>query len=140
MEETNTDIRWKQRFSNFTKALSRLSSAVALSDERNLSDLEISGLIKSFEFSFELSWNVMKDYLSEQGISDIVGSKGAIRHAFSNGIISDGEVWMKMISDRNLASHTYDEETATKLVASIKNSYLPLFKLFAQTMGSHLGE
>lgn len=128
------DIRWKQRFENFKKAFSQLESAVDLSKERDLSELEISGLIKAFEFTFELSWNVMKDFLTNQGISGIIGSRDAIRQAFSNSLISDGESWMKMISDRNLASHTYDEKTAQSLFSMIEEKYLGLFKAFSQKM------
>ncbi|MBQ9282823.1 MAG: nucleotidyltransferase substrate binding protein [Treponema sp.] len=128
------DIRWKQRFENFKKAFSQLETAVDLSKKRDLSELEISGLIKAFEFTFELSWNVMKDFLTNQGISGIIGSRDAIRLAFSNSLISDGESWMKMISDRNLASHTYDEKTAQSLFSMIKEKYLGLFKAFSQKM------
>ena len=129
-----SDVRWKQRFSNFKKALGQLESAVTLSDERELSALERAGLIKAFEFTFELSWDVMKDYLLESGVSGIVGSKGAIREAFSNGLISDGEGWMEMVSNRNLASHTYDDDTAENLANTIRQKYLGLFKEFSRRM------
>ena len=120
MEE---DIRWKQRFQNYKKALVTIKNAVELAKSRELSDLEKQGLIQGFEFTFELAWNVMKDYLEEQGINDIIGSKNAIRHAFNKGIIEDGKVWMEMLKDRNLTSHSYDEETAKDLVIAIIESY-----------------
>ena len=69
------DIRWKQRFANYKKALLTVKNAVALAAERDLSDLEKQGLIQGFEFTFELAWNVMKDYLEEQGITGIIGRK-----------------------------------------------------------------
>jgi len=121
------DIRWKQRFQNYKKALVTLKNAVELAAERNLTDLEKQGMIQGFEFTFELAWNVMKDYLEEQGITGIIGSKNAIRHAFNKGLIEDGEVWMDMVKDRNLASHVYDEETAEGLFAAIKNIYYSEF-------------
>ncbi|MDR2471049.1 MAG: nucleotidyltransferase substrate binding protein, partial [Treponema sp.] len=101
---------------------------------RPLTDLEKQGTIQGFEFTFELAWNVMKDYLEEQGITDIIGSKGAVRHAFNKKIIDDGQVWMDMIRDRNISSHSYDEKTAEDLVAVINNTYYNHLRLFADKM------
>ena len=130
------DIRWKQRFQNFKKALVTLKNAVELAAERELTDLEKQGTVQGFEFTFELAWNVMKDYLEEQGVTGIIGSKNAIRHAFNKGIIEDGEVWMDMVKDRNLASHVYDEETAEGLFVAIKNIYYVEFNKLAEKMNS----
>jgi len=128
------DIRWKQRLENYKKALITLKSAVELAESRELTDLEKQGLIQGFEFTFEIAWNVMKDYLEEQGITGIIGSKGAIRQAFSNGLIEDGQTWMNMVADRNLASHSYDEETAKNVVAAIINVYYRQFCVFAEKL------
>jgi len=130
------DIRWKQRFQNYTKALATMTKAVKLAASRDLSDLEKQGVIQGFEFTFELAWNVMKDYLEEQGITDIIGSKNAVRHAFNKGLIEDGEVWMDIIKDRNLASHVYDEETANDLFAAITTNYYQQFSALAEKMNS----
>src|SRR5580658_5383482 len=92
----NKDIRWQQRFRNYRQALPRLTEAVRLSEERPLSELEQQGLIQGFEFTHELGWNVLKDYLETQGIGDVIGSKNATRQAFKNGLIADGEAWMDM--------------------------------------------
>ena len=121
------DIRWKQRFENYKKALSALKSAVALSNERNLSELEQQGLIQSFEFTHELSWKLLKDYLEYQGIAGIVGSRDAVRNAFNRGLISDAETWMEMIESRNLTSHTYDIETADGIAKKICGKYAKCF-------------
>jgi len=136
MEKPDEDIRWKQRFHNYKKALATLKSAVELAKTRNLTDLEKQGMIKGFEFTFEMAWNVMKDYLEEQGITGIIGSKGAVRHAFNNDLIKDGQVWMDMIKDRNLAAHSYDEETAENLTAAIIRNYGNEFAVFAEKMNS----
>jgi len=130
------DIRWKLRFQNYKKALITVKNAVELSQERELSDLEKQGLIHGFEFTFELAWNVMKDYLEKQGITGIIGSKNAIRHAFNNGIINDGEGWMDMLNDRNLASHTYDEKTSDDIFNAIKNIYYNLMNKLAEKMNT----
>ena len=130
------DIRWKQRFQNYKKALVTLKNAVELSETRDLTDLEKQGMIQGFEFTFEMAWNVMKDFLEEQGINGIIGSKGAIRHAFDKGLIEDGQVWMDMIKDRILAAHSYDEETAMDIVSAIIDKYYYQLNLFAKKMGS----
>ena len=121
------DVRWKQRFSNYTQALQTLGRAVDLSEQRELSELEQQGLIQGFEFTHELAWNVLKDYLEEQGFVGIVGSKNASRQAFKNGLISGGEAWMKMIKARNLTSHTYNTAIAMEIVEDILTCFYPAF-------------
>jgi len=134
----NSDIRWKQRFNNFKKALLQLKSAVELSQERSLSQLEKQGVIQAFEFTHELAWNVLKDYLEDQGEQNIRGSKDATRSAFKVSLISDGELWMAMIQSRNISSHTYDEETAELLFVAIVDDYFPLFVALESEMTSLL--
>lgn len=119
------DIRWKQRFDNYTRALGQLSLAVRLMRKRPLSDLEKQGLIQGFEFTHELAWNVLKDYLEYEGIQGLIGSRSTVREAFKRGLISDGEVWMDMIEKRNLSSHTYNLEVAAALVSAICDFYHP---------------
>jgi len=127
-------LRWKQRLQNYKKAYAVLGKAVELANTRELTDLEKQGLIQGFEFTFELAWNVMKDYLEEQGIIDIVGSKAAVRNAYKNGIIDDGQIWMDMIESRNISSHSYDEETANQILMQIINSYFLYFQKFLNKM------
>lgn len=128
----NEDIRWLQRLANYNRALHQLESAVRLSKERALSDLEKQGLIQAFEFTHELAWNVMKDYFTYQGQHLITGSRDAIRAAFNKGLIDEGEAWMNTIKSRNKTSHTYNEETAEEII----HSYLHLFKQFQVKMES----
>ncbi len=122
---SKADIRWKQRLQNYRQALSRLREAVKLSGERPLSELEQQGLIQGFEYTHELGWNVLKDYLEEQGFVGIIGSKGATREAFKNGLVEDGEAWMDMIKARNLTSHTYQTEVAERIVKDILGRFYP---------------
>jgi len=124
---TEQDVRWLQRFSNFRKAFNQLDSAVQLSEERELSDLEKQGLIQAFEYTYELSWNMIRDYFRWQGNTGITGSRDAIREAFANGLIEDGDGWMRMLKDRNRTSHTYNEETAQEILKNILQLYHPLF-------------
>jgi nucleotidyltransferase substrate binding protein (TIGR01987 family) len=125
---TGADIRWQQRFGNFRQALARLREAVELSQQRSLSDLERQGLIKAFEFTHELSWKTLKDFLVSRGVSDLFGSRDTTREAFAQGLINDGETWMEMIRHRNLSAHTYDEATVLEIVAAVVTSYLDAFE------------
>ncbi|MDO9052954.1 MAG: nucleotidyltransferase substrate binding protein [Gallionella sp.] len=134
----DSDIRWQQRFANFQKALLQLRSAVELSEQRKLSNLEKQGVIQAFEFTHELAWNVLKDYLQDQGNQNIRGSKDATREAFKVELIADGEQWMAMIQSRNISSHTYDEHTAEQLVSVIIGSYFPLFVALQTEMEEYL--
>jgi nucleotidyltransferase substrate binding protein (TIGR01987 family) len=128
------DIRWLQRFANYIKALLSLSDAVALADERPLSKLEQQGLIQAFEFTHELAWNVLKDYLDQQGIFALIGSRDASRSAFQNGLITDGEAWMDMIKARNLTSHTYNPEVADSVTRDILVRFYPAFCALRQRL------
>jgi nucleotidyltransferase substrate binding protein (TIGR01987 family) len=123
----NKDIRWIQRFNNYCKALSQLENAVLLSKERELSNLEEQGLIQSFEYTHELAWKTLKDFLNDKGNNEIYGSKDATREAFKYDLIINGEIWMDMISSRNKTSHTYNEETANSIVLAIITDYYQEF-------------
>ena len=95
------DIRWQQRFSNYKKAVGKLTYAVKLAEERGLNELEQQGLIQAFEYTHELAWNTLKDFLELRGVKNIYGSKDTTREAFSLGLINDGEIWMDMVKSRN---------------------------------------
>lgn len=124
------DTRWRQRFDNFVKAFEGLNEAVELSMTRPLSKLEKQGLIQAFEYTHELAWNTLKDYLRDKGITGLIGSKDSVRAAYQNDLITEGEVWMQMIRARNLTVHTYDEATAEHVVRSIIDSFHPAFSIF----------
>lgn len=139
------DNRWKQRFSNFEKALSKLSEGVnyvnSISGEQDrdqketvLAEIVKEGLIQRFEYTHELAWNVMKDYAIYQGNPTVGGSRDATREAFQLQLFSDGHIWIDMISSRNLTSHTYNEVTADEIFCKILDSYYPAFLEFKQNM------
>ncbi|MCH9713343.1 MAG: nucleotidyltransferase substrate binding protein [Cyanobacteria bacterium] len=123
----DADVRWRQRFDNFERALQVLERGVALARQRPLSELEQQGLIQGFEFTHELAWNLLKDYLQHQGITGIIGSRDSTRLAFQNALISDGEGWMAMIKARNQSSHTYNLEQAQAIARDVIDRYAPLF-------------
>jgi nucleotidyltransferase substrate binding protein (TIGR01987 family) len=118
------DIRWIQRFNNFCKALAQLGKFIAKGD---LNELEKQGLIQCFEYTYELAWNTIKDFYETQAVTDIQGSKDAIRLAFKRELIENGEAWMNMIKSRTLTSHTYNEDLADEIVNAILNSYYQEF-------------
>jgi nucleotidyltransferase substrate binding protein (TIGR01987 family) len=125
------DIRWIQRFDNFKRAFARLSEASALAKARDLSDLERQGLIQAFEFTHELAWNTLKDFLAARGSADkLYGSRDTTRAAFAAELIEDGEAWMKMIEHRNESSHTYNDDVAGKIMAAVQTRYVPAFEAF----------
>ena len=141
------DIRWEQRFSNYRKAVDKLSQAVnfikdKFAKEVDVKDLSTSvldevlkeGLIQRFEYTHELAWNVMKDYAEYQGDASIRGSRDATRSAFKMALVSNGEVWMDMIKSRNETSHTYNEETADEIFSKIIDAYYPAFDEFTKVM------
>lgn len=134
MVDKNEDIRWKQRFSNYLNAFEQLQEAVDLSHKRELSMLEKQGLIQAFEYTHELAWNVMKDFLEYQGNQNVKGSRDAIREAFKVALIEDGETWMETIQTRNATSHGYDKTMAQEVVNTIINDYMGIFDTFKNEM------
>lgn len=133
MMSTTPDVRWRQRFQSFRKAHARFSDAVELAQQRTLSDLEEQGLIQAFEFTHELAWKTLKDFLESRGAMDLYGSKDATREAFARGLISHGEEWMAMIQARNRSSHTSNEKTAREIADAIRQSFAGEFAVFSKT-------
>lgn len=126
MSNENQDIRWKQRFSNFSRALSLLREAME-EDVFSLKQLEKEGIIQRFEYTFELAWKVLKDKMEFDGIVlDQISPKTVVRQAFAAKYINDPDTWLKMIGDRNLMSHTYDFVKFEAVIQSIADSYLPM--------------
>lgn len=121
----NQDIRWLQRFDNFNRAYLQLWAAVELSKERELSLLEKQGMIQAFEYTHELAWKTLKDFLEYRGETEpLYGSKDVVRKAFQTGLISNGDDWMKMTLSRNLTVHTYNESTAEQIRKEIETNYI----------------
>lgn len=116
----NQDIRWKQRLTNYSKALKQLTKFI---EKGELNELEQQGLIQSFEYTYELAWNSIKDFFEAQGEVDILGSRDAFRLAFKRGLIENGDAWMEMITSRVLTSHTYNEAVAEAIARSITTLY-----------------
>ncbi len=124
------DIRYIQRFENFEKSFLLLTSAL---DIHSPSIVEKAGVIQFFETTFELSWKLMKDYLTYLGY-DVNSPREAIKKSFSIALLDDGEKWLNALVDRNLTVHTYDESIASAVYLSIKNDYYGLLADFYRCM------
>ncbi len=118
------DIRWQQRFINFNKAFNQLEKFIQV---EILNEMEEQGLIKSFEYTYELAWKTLQDLLKEKGYIDINGPKPVIQQSFQDGYITEGKGWMRMHNSRNLTAHTYDQTTANEVIDSIRTEYYFLF-------------
>jgi nucleotidyltransferase substrate binding protein (TIGR01987 family) len=132
----DADVRWLQRLENYGRALATLQRAIATARLRPLSELEEQGLIQAFEFTHELSWLLLKDFLVDQGVSGISGSRDAVREAVVRGLLSAGSesTWMAMIRSRNLTSHTYNPALAKEIAELIQHSYGPALQALEDGM------
>ena len=119
------DVCWQQRFSNYCRALKLLDDFI---EPPALNEREQLGLIKPFEYCFELGWNTLRDLLRSQGNATLLCSRDTLREAFRLGLLTDGESWMLMIQDRNLTAHTTNRATAEAIASNIRERYRPCFQ------------
>jgi nucleotidyltransferase substrate binding protein (TIGR01987 family) len=117
--------RWKERLKSYSKALLQLESAL---QQKQFSVLEKDGVIKRFEFTFELAWKTLQDKLYDQGYLSTKGPEPVIKQAFNNGIITDGQAWIDMLTDRNNPTHLYDESAAVSIFDRIQITYFALLQ------------
>ena len=133
---TSPDILWIQRLEKFQCASAFLQRGIGLSQTRALSELEKLGLIQAFEFTHELSWLLIQDFLLDQGVAGISGSRDAVREAVVRQLLPQGDesVWMAMIRSRNLTSHTYNPAVAREIAELIVDRYGSVFQQLADLM------
>lgn len=118
--------RLHEKYEQFEAAVSRLREALEDYRSTPLSSVR-DGVIQRFEFCAELAWKTMREYLLDQGYTEINSPKAVIRQAFAYGMIEDAEGWVRLMNDRNLTSHVYDEKTAEEIFRRIETVYLALF-------------
>jgi len=128
MQDTE-DIRWKQRYDNFNKAVAQLTEFV---EKDTLNKFEVQGLIQCFEYTFELAWKTAKDYLEVQGF-DVKSPRQTIQIAFQVELVKNGHVWMDALEKRNLMAHTYDENVAKEAEGLIREKYYPMLTALLDT-------
>jgi nucleotidyltransferase substrate binding protein (TIGR01987 family) len=134
------EIRWQYRFSNFSRAYSLLREALEDGVEP-LNQLELEGVIQRFEFTFELSWNLLKDRLVYDGlVIATITPRNVIREAYSAKLIDDCETWIDMLTDRNLMSHTYDFERFKAVVENVHSRYLTVLNNLYQRLLAEVWE
>lgn len=119
------ETRWKQRFSNFEKAFKLLEEGISLTE--NTSNIIKEGVIKRFEYTFELAWKTLKDYMEHGGILTNL-PREVIKQAFANSLILDGNTWIDMLEKRNLIAHTYDEKNFNTVFNLITKKYFQAVK------------
>ena len=113
--------RFEERKQDLINATLRLKEAL-LEEE---TDLVIDGVLHRYEFTFELAWKTLKDYLNYLGIEQNTGSpREIIQRSFENNIIENGDIWINMMLARNELSHLYDEETSREIYDDIKKKYI----------------
>ena len=112
--------RWQQRLEDFERALIRLEEPL---NRENLDELAKDGVIQRFEFTFELAWKTLKDYLEEQGVADAVSPKKVLIKSHQENLFKDDALWLQMLEDRNSLSHLYKQEMSEKIFKNIKDSY-----------------
>ncbi len=125
-------LRWQQRFHNFTNSLNALQRALEI---KNPNETEKGGIIQFYEVTFELAWKTLKDYLEAEGFN-IKSPRETIKQAFQIEIIVKGEEWLDALDDRNLTTHIYDEITANKIIKRIRNNYFCLLKELKECLES----
>lgn len=113
------EYRWKQRFDNYRKAFLQLTEFI---DKGRLNKFEAQGLIQCFEYTFELGWKTLKDYLEQEGF-DVNSPRSTIQTAFQAQLITDGHIWIDMLEKRNMMAHTYNEKYAEQAERLIREHY-----------------
>lgn len=116
---------------NYCKAVERLREALE-EYKGNPSDTMRDGVIQRFEFTTELAWKACREYLLDMGYADVNGPKPVMREAFAHGIVVDGEAWIRILTDRNLTSHVYKEQTANEIFEHIRTEYMEQFDALAR--------
>ena len=125
--EFKKEVRWKQRFQNFSRAYNLLNSVLEENDIDDLSNLEQEGVVQRFEYTYELAWKTLKDYLEYNGanIAEIT-ARNVFKEAYSSKIIKNSEIFIDMMISRNLLSHTYDFNKFRDILIKVKKDYLPV--------------
>lgn len=126
LERVDSAIRWKQRFANFENAYIVFRRALERHEAEPSDEIIQMGLVQAFEFTYELAWNTIKDYLENEGFGEFQGSKQVIRAAFQAKLIGDAEQWMEAVKKRNLTSHTYNSLVLGEGIDFITKTFSPL--------------
>jgi len=126
----NDESRWLQRFEHLERAYAQLSAACA---RESYSDLELAGLVQTFQFTFELAWKTLRDLLFYEGY-EANTPRDALQKSFEAGILTDVDPWLQALASRNLLTHTYNQKTAAEAQRLIKTVYWPMLTPLVETL------
>lgn len=132
-----TKERVMERLENYKKVLERLREALA---EEQPDQFVYDATIKRFEFTYELSWKLLKALIEYKGGADVRFPRDVFREAYGTGLLANGQVWLDMIRDRNLSSHTYSFERAMEIYERIKNRYFAEFEAMKEAVEGELNQ
>lgn len=127
----------KNKIINYKSALYRLKEGISKFDEEN--DLLRDGLIQRFEFTFELAWKTLKAIFEDEGLRGLNSPKTILREAFSAELITDDEVWLQMLSDRNTTAHIYSEKLSIEICNKIKEKYVTVLEHLVDRISERIG-
>lgn len=119
--------KFKDKYAHFVDAVNRLKEALQDYENHPLSTIR-DGVIQRFEFCTELAWKTTREYLIEQGYTEINSPKSVMKQAYADHLIEDETSWLELLNDRNITSHLYDEESAQEIFENIKDKYVSLFE------------
>lgn len=129
----------EDRFNQYKNAVDRLEEVIETYNDNN-SRIIVDAMIQRFEFCVELSWKLLKDYLSSENVGDFNSPRSVMKESYKIGLITEGELWLDMLEDRNLTSHTYDEIVANTIRDNILNTHYTLLKKLKETMEEKIYE
>ncbi len=134
--DASEDKRWQQRLENLQRALGLFQEAAG---RQSLSDLEAEGMVQRFEYTFELAWDTLKDFLEVKGFT-VVYPRDVIKTAFQTGLIATGDAWFEMLDRRNEAAHTYDRQRFLEITGAIRTRFLPALTTLVERLKQEQGQ
>lgn len=129
----------EDRFNQYKNVVDRLEEVIETYKNNN-SQIIVDAMIQRFEFCVELSGKLLKDYLSNENVGDFNSPRSVMKEAYKMNLITEGELWLDMLEDRNLTSHTYDEIVANAIRDNILNTHYVLLKRLKDTMEEKIYE
>lgn len=129
----------KDRFNQYKNVVEKLEEVIETYNDNN-SRIIVDAMIQRFEFCVELSWKLLKDYLSSENVGDFNSPRSVMKESYKMGLITEGELWLDMLEDRNLTSHTYDEIVANTIRDNILNTHYTLLKKLKEKMEEKIYE
>ncbi len=126
--------KFQTKLENYKNALARLHKSIEDSEKFADNLTFRDGVIQRFEFTAELAWKTIREYLLSEKVANINSPKSVMREAYHMNVITDEDGWIQILDDRNATSHIYDEQEATSIYKRIAAEHLPLFDKLLDTL------